>query len=183
VATDTASDLGTDGRADAGPDSCGITKIVDESGAEMSLDQATLIIGPGTFRDPTPVCLRELPTIAHTGAYGPVFEVSVPSSGLFHQDAKLTLQVPSIGANQANLVLGALDPSRSAPDQQWYPAQYSILSPDQTSITGSVTGLNTASVYRYAVVLQCSLTAQCRSGEACNSQVCQQCPTSSVCAP
>jgi hypothetical protein len=149
----------------------------------MSLDQATLVIGPGTFRDPTPVCLRELPTIAHTGAYGPVFVVSVPSSGLFHQDAKLTLQVPSIGANQANLVLGALDPSRSAPDQQWYPAQYSTLSPDQTSITGSVTGLNTASVYRYAVVLQCSLTAQCRSGEACNSQVCQQCPTSSVCAP
>ena len=183
--TDAGSDAGADAHADVVPDAGfpSIKQTVDQKAAELTLDGATLTIGAGTFRGSTLVTLLELPGIDHAGAYGPVFEISVPSAGLFQQVAKLTLPVPSIGANQANLVLGAFDPSLPLAAQLWNPVSDSTLSSDQTSVTGSVTGFGNASALQYAVVLRCTLTSQCRSGEACNSGACQQCPTSSVCAP
>ena len=183
---DPGSDAVSDVAADDGPDA-GITqssKTVGPNGGDLILDGATLTIGRGTFQNPTQVILREYPKIDYAGAYGPVFEISVPAAGLFRQVATLTLPAPSpsIGANQANLVLGALDPSRLPADQQWVAVSDSSLSLEQTSVTGSVSDFGNASVFEYAVVLGCTLTAQCRTGEACNASACQQCPTSSQCA-
>ena len=184
---DAYADAGPDAPAEADPDAgiSQISQIVDENGAVLTLDEATLTIGAGTFQRSTQVTLRKRITIDYAGAYGPVFEISVTSAGLFRKDAKLTLKTPdpSIGANQANLVLGTLDPSLSPAKQQWVWVSDSILSPDQTSVTGSVTGFGNASVLDYAVVLRCTDQSECRSGEACNAGVCQQCPTVSGCAP
>ncbi len=181
---DARKDAGPDAAADVDPDAGPISQLVDLNGAVLTLGEATLTIGSGTFRDPTQVTLRKLLSIEYAGAYGPVFEISVPSAGLFRAVAKLTLKtpVPPIGA-QANLVLGTLDPSLSLADKQWIWVTDSSLSPDQTSVTGSVTGFGNASVLDFAVILRCAQTADCRSHEACNAGVCQQCPTSSVCAP
>jgi hypothetical protein len=189
--TDTGSDTAADAEPDSGPDICAdasptdaginpISRVVDENGAELFLDEARLTIGPGTFREPTLVTLCKILVIDHTGAYGPVFEISVPAPGLFRQVAKLTLQVPFIGANQAVLALGTLDPGLSLAAQQWVPVSDSTLSPDQTSVTGSVTGFGNANVLQYGAVVRCPPTV-CPSGQACNAGACQQCPTGSVC--
>jgi hypothetical protein len=181
--SDAGLDAIPDARTDSGPDGSAIQKIVDDTGAELILDEARLTIGPGTFQTPTLVTLRKLASIDHSGARGPVFEIAVPGIGLFRQVAKLTLQVQSIGANQQYLALGWLDPSQSVAVQQWVPASDSRLSADQTSVTGSVTGFGSASVLQYSAVVSCTTpgVVQCQSGEACNAGACQQCPTGGVC--
>jgi hypothetical protein len=179
------ADGGPEVRADAVVTDAGVnpvSRVVDDNGADIYLDEAKLSIGPGTFREPTLVILRKFLSVDHVGAYGAVFEISVPSPGLFRQDAKLTLQVPPIGANQPNLVLGTLDPGLSLAAQQWVPVSLSALSPDQTSVTGSVTGFGNASILQYGAVVRCPSTV-CPSGQACNAGACQQCPTGSSCAP
>ena len=176
---------GPDGRTNLSPDGGVTQKIVDDSGDELILDEAKLTIGPGTFQNATLVTLRKIASIDHSGAWGPVFEISVSGVGLFRQVAKLTLQVPFIGANQQYLALGMLDPSVSVAVQQWVPASDSRLSLDQTSVTGSVTGFGTTSVLQYSAVVNCTTpgVVLCQAGEACNAGACQQCPTGSTCPP
>jgi hypothetical protein len=160
-----------------------VSKTVDKTGADISLGEARLIIYGGTFPTPVKVSMRRIPSVPYAGAWGPVFEISVPSAGLFRQDAKLVLQVQPIGANQPNLVLGSLDPNVQFVDQQWIWVSDSSISADQTQVSGSVSGFGVANVLQYAAVVRCTQTATCPSGQACNSAVCQQCPTSSPCAP
>jgi hypothetical protein len=202
---DVGPDAGPDAGADAGPyvgvdadPNGGIDlgdggvftqKVVGNAGADLILDGATLHIGPGTIPQGSSVLvtLRELPSIDHKGAYGPVFEISVPSAGLFRQAPTLTLPLPlspSIGTNQQYLALGMLDPSQSAAIQQWVPVSDSRQSADQTSVTGSVTAFGNASVLDYSLVVNCTTPGiQCRAHEACNGGACQQCPTGSQCTP
>lgn len=161
-----------------------VSQKVDQNGATLQLDGAVLVIGPGTFAAPTLVTLREVGTIDYAGAYGSVFEIRVPDPNLVHQDFKLTLPTPALGPpNQANLVIGKLDPSNSLDKQQWIAVSGSSLNSDQTSATVQISDLAHFAVFQYAIVLGCNTTSVCRSGEACNSGACQQCPTSSVCAP
>ncbi|HEY5282193.1 MAG TPA: hypothetical protein VIM14_05335 [Polyangia bacterium] len=171
--------------ADADPDAGNSQSWdVGPNGAVLTFGDATLTIGAGTFQSPVQVTLRKRLAIGYAGAYGTVFEIEVPSAGLFRKDAKLTLKTPQPTiASQANLVLGTLDPNLSLANQQWVWVSDSILSADQTSVTGSVTGFGNASVLDYAVVLRCADQSVCRSGEGCNAGVCQQCPTVSGCAP
>jgi hypothetical protein len=180
--SDAASDPVPDtGGSEAGNDET--SKTVDKNGDDLYLAEAHLIIGPGTFASPTRVTIRRIPSISYAGAWGPVFEISVPSRGLFRQVAKLVLQVQDIGANQPNLALGTLDPSLALADLQWIPVADSSLNAEQTQVSGSVTGFGNASVLQYAAVVQCTQTPTCPSGQACNAGACQQCPTSSPCAP
>jgi hypothetical protein len=160
-----------------------ISKTIDRDGGELDLAGASLVIGPGAFPTPTRVTMRRIANIDHTGAYGPVFEISVAAVGLFRQDAHLTLDLPFIGANQPNFALGALDPSQPLADQQWVPVWDSALNQDLTSVTGSTTGFGTAKVLLFGAVVSCPPASRCRSGEACNASACQQCPTSSLCTP
>jgi hypothetical protein len=184
--TDGASDAAWDGVSDTGGGEASndqTSKTVDRNGDDIYLAEAHLIIGPGTFINPTLVTLRRIPSITYAGAWGPVFEISVPAPALLRQDAKLVLQVQDIGANQPNLALGSFDPGRAPVDQQWVPVSDSGLNPEQTEVSGPVTAFGNASVVLYAAVVRCTQTPSCPSGQACNAGACQQCPTSSPCAP
>jgi hypothetical protein len=179
------ADAGPDAPADVDSDAGNCqTWDVSPNGAVLTLGDATFTIGAGTFQSPVQVTLCKRLTIDYAGAYGPVFEIEVRSTGLFRKDAQLRLKTPGppILPNQANLVLGTLDPSLALANQQWVWVSDSSLNADQTSVTGSVTGFGNASVLDYAVVLRCTDQSECRSGEACNAGVCQQCPTVSGCA-
>jgi hypothetical protein len=158
-----------------------VTKTITSDGGVLVLGQARLVMGPGTFAAPTEVTLRRIPAIAHAGAYGPVFQVDVPSSNVFRQDATFELQVPSIGANQPSLALGALDPTLSLDVQQWVPVFGSGLDASQSLLTGSIPGLSTMTTIQLGAVVSCPPTTACPAGQACNSGACQVCPTGSPC--
>ena len=154
-------------------------------GPPLTLGSATLTIAPGTFKDPVQIKIRQIGSIEHTGAYGPVFEISVPAPHLFRQTPLLTLQVPDLSPNQSFLpyaALGTLDPSKSLADQQWVPTETdgSSLSSDQKSVSGSVTDFDNLTVVQFGVVIGCP-TMTCPSHQACNSSACQQCPTLTNC--
>jgi hypothetical protein len=158
----------------------------DSNGGRLTLGSATLTIAPGTFKDGTSVqiCIRQIESIAHTGAYGPVFEISVPVPHLFRQTPLLTLQVPDLSPNQSFLpyiALGTLDPSKSLADQQWVPASESSLSSDQKSVSGSVTDFENLTVVQFGVIVGCPSAMMCPPHQACNSSACQQCPTLTNC--
>ena len=158
-----------------------VTKTITGDGGELVLGQARLAIGPGTFDAPTQVTLRRIPIIAHVGAYGPVFEVDVPSANDFHQDPTFELRVPSIGANQPNLALGSLDPTLSLAFQQWVPISSSVLDASQTLLTGPIPGLSSTTTIQLGAIVTCPPTTTCPARQACNSGACQACPTSSPC--
>jgi hypothetical protein len=158
----------------------------DSNGGRLTLGSAMLTIAPGTFKDGTSVqiCIRQIESIAHTGAYGPVFEISVPVPHLFRQTPLLTLQVPDLSPNQSFLpyiALGTLDPSKSLADQQWVPASESSLSSDQKSVSGSVTDFENLTVVQFGVIVGCPSAMMCPPHQACNSSACQQCPTLTNC--
>ncbi len=159
-----------------------VTKTFDANGGTLTLGPATLTIGPNSFKDRTSVqvTMRRIESIAHTGAYGPVFEITVPAAHLFRQTPRLTIQVPDLGPNQSFLPAaahGTLDPSR-APAEQWIVAYDSTLASDQKSVSGSVTDFENLTVVQFSVVLRCLPTdLGCPAHQACNSTACQQCPT------
>ena len=158
-----------------------VTKTITSDGGDVVLGQARLVIGPGTFAAPTQVTLRRIPAIAHAGAYGPVFQLDVPSANIFRQDATFELRVPSIGANQPSLVLGSLDPSLSLDVQQWVPVSGSGLDASQSLLTGPIPGLSTMTTIQLGAIVRCPPTTACPAGQACNSGACQMCPTGSPC--
>lgn len=155
------------------------TKDIGSGGGTIQLGTATLTIGSGTFKDGTTVSvtIRELSSVDHSGAYGPVYEISVPSAKLFLNDPQLTLTTPSVGDNQASLALAMLIPSLSPANQQWVPVYNTKLSDDETTLTGSVTGFGNASVLWLGAVIKCSTSSTCPAHQACNASACQQCPT------
>jgi len=163
-----------------------VVQTFDNNGGQLTFGPATLTIGPGSFKDKTPVqvSIRRIDSIAHTGAYGPVFQISVPAPHLFRQVPKLTLQVPDLGTNQSflpNVALGTLDPGKSAADQQWVPAYDSSLSSDQKTVSGSVTDFENLMDVQFSVVVGCPSAMMCPPHQACNSSACQQCPTLTNC--
>lgn len=158
-------------------------QTVDRNGADIYLDEAHLTIGPGSFQKPTTVTMQRLAAIPHSGAWGPVFQLSVPAPGLVREDLTLALQVQDIGANQPNLTLGFLVPSLPLDQQQWQVVSGGSLSADETSVSGPVTGFGNSSVLQYAAVIGCPPTTTCPPTQACNSGACQQCPTGSSCSP
>jgi hypothetical protein len=162
-----------------GKGSAEITRLIDRAGGEISLGQARLLIGPGVLLDPTPVTLRRLPSVAHSGAYGPVFELQLPAPALFQHDPTLELLVPNIGANQASLTLGVLDPSLPPDVVQWVPISGARLDPTQTLVQGPVQGFASRSVLQFGAVVRCTQVTLCPEGQACNSGACQQCPAGS----
>jgi hypothetical protein len=158
-----------------------VSKTFDANGGTLTLPPATLTIGPNSFKDRTSVLvtMRRIESITHTGAYGPVIEITVPAAHLFRQTPRLTIQVPDLGPNQSFLpsaALGTLDPSR-APAEQWIVAYDSTLASDQKSVSGSVTDFENLTVVQFAVVLRCPTDLGCPVHQACNSTACQQCPT------
>jgi hypothetical protein len=155
------------------------TRVIDRNGDTITLAQATLVLGPGTVTDPTPITLRQIPSIAHSGAYGPIFEISVPAPNLLAQDPLLELRVPDIGANQMNLVLGVLDPSLPLDAVQWIPISGSRLDTSVPAVIGPVQGFTSTSTLQFGAVVRCPAPAGCPAGQACNSGACQQCPTGS----
>jgi len=162
-----------------------ISRTFDANGGVLTLGPATLTIGPGSFKDRTSVqvTMRRIDSIAHTGAYGPVFEITVPAAHLFRQVPQLTLQVPDLGPNQSFLSiagLGTLDPSKS-PAEQWVRVSDSVLASDQKSVSGSVTDFENLTVVQFGVVLACPSPLGCPAHQACNSSACQQCPTLTNC--
>jgi hypothetical protein len=158
-----------------------VTETITSDGGKIIVGQAVLVMGTGTFNAPTQVTLRRLPGIAHAGAYGPVFEISVPGPDLVRQDATLELMVPFVGDNQSSLVLGALDPGLSLEVQQWTPISDSGIDPTLTRVTGKVQGLTTKTTIDIGAVVKCPAAVPCPAGQACNSGACQQCPTGSPC--
>jgi hypothetical protein len=157
------------------------SRTFDANGGTLTLGPATLTIGPNSFQDRTSVqvTMRRIESITHTGAYGPVFELTVPAAHLFRQTPRLTILVPDLGANQSFLpsaALGTLDPSR-APAEQWITAYGSTLASDQKSVSGSVTDFENLTVVQFGVVLHCPTDLGCPAHQACNSTACQQCPT------
>lgn len=158
-----------------------VSRTFDANGGVLTLYPATLTIGPNSFKDRTSVqvTMRRLDSIAHTGAYGPVIEITVPAAHLFRQVPQLTFQVPDLGSNQSFLpaaALGTLDPGR-APAEQWVVVYDSALANDQKSVSGSVTDFENLTVVQFAVVLRCPTDHGCPAHQACNSTACQQCPT------
>ena len=158
-----------------------VTETITSDGGDVVLGQARLVIGPGTFAAPTEVTLRRIPAIAHAGAYGPVFQVDVPSANVFRQDATFILRVPSIGANQPALALESLDPTLALALQQWVPVSGSGLDSTQTLLSGSIPGLSTMTSIQLGAVVRCPPTTTCPAGQTCNSGACQVCPTGSPC--
>lgn len=158
-----------------------VTKSVDVDGATLVLAQAQLVIGPGTFDSATLVTLRRIPALAHAGAYGPVFEVAVPSANLFRQDPELELKVPDIGPNQIDLAIGVLDPSLSLAEQQWVPISSSQIDPTLTILAAPVQGFANLDRLDFGAVVRCPPTVPCPSGQTCNSGACQACPTGATC--
>ncbi len=184
-------DVGTDLSTDADPDGTTTTEqTFDDTGGSLDFGEAHLIIGSGTFSQGTTVTvtMSQIPTISHAGAIGPVFEISVPRSGLFRQDATLTLDIsPSVaaaaGANLPDLVLGTLDPSASAAKQSWVQVSGSTFDLNTPSVSGAVTGFGNTASLQFAAVIKCPpITTNCPSGQNCSAGgVCNQCPTSTIC--
>jgi hypothetical protein len=162
-----------------GKGSAEITRLIDRAGGEISLGQARLLIGPGVLLDPTAVTLRRIPSVEHSGAYGPVFEIQIPVPGLFQHDPTLEILVPSIGINQASLTLGVLDPSLPPDVVQWVPISSAHLDPTQTLVQGPVQGFANKPVLQFGAVVRCAQLTVCPEGQACNSGACQQCPVGS----
>ena len=158
-----------------------VTKTVGRDGDTLVLAQARLLISPGTLASPTAVTLRRIPKVAHAGAYGPVFELSVPGRNLFLQDPTLDLMVPFIGANQGDLALGSLNPSLSLALQQWVPISVSQIDANLTLLTAPAQGFSTADTLDFGAVVRCPPTVPCPSGQTCSSNACQACPTGTPC--
>jgi len=158
-----------------------VTKTVGRDGDTLVLAQARLLIDPGTLDSPTPVTLRRIPTIAHAGAYGPVFELAVPGTNLFRKDPTFELLVPFIGANQGDLALGSLNPGLSVAQQQWVPISVSQIDANLTMLTAPAQGFSTAATLDFGAVVRCPPTVPCPSGQTCSSNACQACPSSTSC--
>jgi hypothetical protein len=165
------------------------TQLIDQTsktftvdGGTLSLGPATLTVAPGTFRTPTQMTMRELAGIDHSGAYGPVFEISAPSGTTFSLDVGFTLSAPNVGDFQPNLELGMLNPTLPLADQQWFPPQYSKLSDDQKTLTGPLTEFQKTNILDVGAVLKCGTKSDCPPRQACNSGACQQCPTLTSCS-
>ena len=184
-------DVGVGLGTDADPNGTTTTEqTFDDTGGSLDFAEAHLIIGSGTFSQGTTVevTLSRIPTISHAGAVGPVFELSVPRSGLFRQDAMLTLDIsPSVasaaGANLPDLVLGTLDPNASAAKQSWVQVSGSTFDPNTPSVSGAVTGFGSVASLQFAAVIKCPpITTNCPSGQNCSAGgVCNRCPTGTVC--
>jgi hypothetical protein len=158
-----------------------VTGTVDRNGGTIVLGQASLVMGPGSLDVPTQVTLRRLPSVEHIGAYGPVFEIVIPSPDVFVNDPTLVLHVPNIGANQRSLSLGYLDPTLTLDLQQWIAINGCSLDSTQSILSGPVQGFKTTTVLRFGAVVKCPPVAGCPHGQACNSGACQQCPTGATC--
>jgi hypothetical protein len=158
-----------------------VTKTIGTNGGQISIGGAVFTIGQGTFTAPTQVTIRELTGIDHTGAYGPIYEITVPAAKLFTKEGVLTMQAPNVGDNQTNLAVAILDPGLSITNQQWVPVYDSKLSDDQATLTGSVTGFGNTNVLLLGAVIRCPTSTPCPSHQLCNASACQQCPTLSYC--
>jgi hypothetical protein len=161
-----------------------VTQVFDTNGGPLTLGPATLTIGPGTFKDGTSVqiTMARFESVGHAGAYGPVFQISVPAPHLFRQLPMLTLQVPDLGANQSFLsvvALGKLDPTKQPADQLWVKID-SSLSSDQKTVSGPLTDFENFTVLQFAVVISCPFIG-CPAGQACSGSTCQQCSTLTGC--
>lgn len=162
-----------------------VVQVFDANGGQLTLGPATLTIGPGTFRDGTTVqiSMARFESVGHAGAYGPVFQITVPAPHLFRQLPRLTLQVPDLGPNQSFLsvvALGTLDPTKQPADQLWVKTSDSSLSSDQKTVSGPVTDFENLTVLQFAVVISCPFIG-CPSGQACSGSTCQQCSTLTGC--
>jgi len=158
-----------------------VTKTIGTNGGQIAIGGAVFTIGQGTFTAPTQVTIRELTGIDHSGAYGPIYEITVPAAKLFSKEGVLTLQAPNVGDNQTNLAIAILDPGLSLSRQQWVPVYDSKLSDDETTLTGSVTGFGNTNVLLLGAVIRCPTSSPCPSHQLCNASACQQCPTLSYC--
>jgi hypothetical protein len=188
--TATPPDASQDLSSDAAPDgTLTIEQTFADTGGSLDLVEAHLTIGAGTFSAAAPVTvtLRRIPTIKHLGAVGPVFEISVPQSGLFRQDATLTIDISqpvatAVGANLPNLVLGTLNPNATVTTQQWVQVSGSTFDPGTPSVSGLVTGFGNVADLQFAAVIKCPPITACPSGQNCSAGgVCNECPTGSLC--
>jgi hypothetical protein len=160
-----------------------IATTIDSSGDTILLDQARLSISPGTFDVPTLVTIRRLPGFTHEGAYGPVFEITIPKPGDFHQQPRMELRVQAIGSNQKNLVLGWLDPNLEPAKQQWVPISGSSINATLTLVSGPVQGFESTNVLLFGAIVKCPPSVPCPSGQACSSNACQKCAAGAPCTP
>ena len=173
-----------------------VTQKIGPEGGQIALMEGTLDILPDCLGVSTPITLRRYPSIKHTGAIGPVFEIQVPEPGTFTHDPVIEILLPSEVATDPKKAyeMGLLVPGVD----QWFPIT-TLLSSDFTCPSANACGdlqineftspdggqdknITETTVLQFAIVQSCLETKECLKGLACNSHACQECPTGSICS-
>jgi hypothetical protein len=166
-----------------------VSKTVDYPGDTLVLGEATLELGIGCVEAPALVTLRRFPTIGHSGAVSPVFEIQVPTTDTVKRDPKISIATsPAVADNSAS-VIGFLVPG--AKDEQWVPDSPTMKLPCLPGVVcGPVqsggfqnpgSGISPTTKMDFAIVQQCGGIEDCGLYQGCSSNACQACATNSPC--
>jgi len=166
-----------------------VSKTVDYPGDTLVLGEATLELGIGCVEAPALITLRRFPTIGHSGAVSPVFEIQVPTPDTVKRDPKISIATsPDVAGNSAS-VIGFLVPG--VKDEQWVPDSPTTKLPCSSGVVcGPVqsggfenpgSGILPTTKMDFAIVQKCGDIGECGLLQACNSSACQACMTSGQC--
>jgi hypothetical protein len=160
-----------------------VTTSIGVDGGEITLGQAQLKIDAMCLLTPTSITLRRYQSLAQTGAYGPVFQIEIPTPETFTDDPTLEIVVPPSVETRQDLVLGFLVPGLYGPEQ-WVPTT-SNKQRSPTRLSGAIQSQgfvnNGVTALDYAIIVPCNATSQCSKNQACSSGACQRCNQNSEC--
>jgi hypothetical protein len=178
-----------------GNDEESVTRTIGPEGGQIAFMEGTLDILPNNVEKLTPITLHRYPSINHTGAIGPVFEVQVQTPGTFTQDPIIEVVTSSEVVNGSGNVMGLLVPGIN----QWFPTTSSTpsdFSCPSSNVCGDLqriefirpdggknTAITSTTTIQFAIVRQCNSDGDCPSQQACNSGACQQCVLNGLCKP
>jgi hypothetical protein len=173
-----------------------VSRMIGPEGGQIAFMEGTLDI-PKNSVGPSAVSitLHRYPSIKHTGAISPVFEIQVPKPETFTQDPTIGISTTSSVVVASNSAIGYLVPILT--NVQWMPDQTppekkpSCQTTDVCDFVQCLSFTNpanlgdagtTTQVLQFAIVQRCTDTEECLKGLACNSGACQECPLDSKCS-
>lgn len=161
-------------------------KTIDQNGGQIVLGEAVLDVWKGCLPGPTLITLRRFPSIAQTGAIGPVFELEIPAPQTFIANPRLSIATSPAIAVDPNSIIAKLVPAGKV--QEWIPEdpRASCTSPwvcddlQTSAFTTPPSSSQLASTNKldYAIVKLCGDQSDCSlPHQSCQARACQYCPT------
>ncbi len=171
-----------------------VTETIGPEGGQIQLQEATLDVWPACLKEPAAITMRRYPTIDHSGAVGPAFEIQIPTPTTFVGNPDIEIVTSDVVASNPTSTIGFLYPGVPGPDQQWVPM---TSMPFQTCYPPTVCGpvqilgfsqdqggtLPPTTKLDFAIVTHCASNGDCAARQTCSSNACQQCYEVTNCNP